>query len=113
MKFDAEEIIEGFCGDIIHPMNKTARVLIDSPFWSHHQRRNVLLLGDSRGDVHMADGLEVEQIIRIGFLNVHVEDALDIYIDLYDVVLTNDASLSPVENLLEQIVTRVKNEGSF
>ncbi|KAK1938995.1 Cytosolic 5'-nucleotidase 3 [Phytophthora citrophthora] len=29
MNFGAEGVIEGFCGDIIHPLNKTARVLID------------------------------------------------------------------------------------
>ncbi|RMX69104.1 hypothetical protein DD238_001942 [Peronospora effusa] len=111
MRFDADGVIEGFDGEIIHSLNKTARVLLDSPFWKDCQikkRRNVLLMGDSRGDVHMAEGLIADEIIRVGFLNVHVDEALDEYLELYDVVFTYDASLVPVQMLIEQIATASK-----
>ncbi|TDH72433.1 hypothetical protein CCR75_004449 [Bremia lactucae] len=107
MRFDDHGVIEGFDGTLIHSLNKTARVLLDSSFWQQCQlekRRNVLLLGDSQGDVRMAEGLNADEIIRVGFLNVHVEEALDEYLELYDVVLTCDASLLPVQMLIEQIV---------
>jgi cytosolic 5'-nucleotidase 3 len=83
-------------------------VLLDTPFYracQMQQRRNILLLGDSRGDINMAKGLDVteDEIIRVGFLNVHVHESLEDYLALYDVVLTNDASLRPVELLLHQI----------
>ncbi|RLN50290.1 hypothetical protein BBJ29_003514 [Phytophthora kernoviae] len=108
MRFNAQGIIEGFNGTLIHSLNKTARVLLDSPFWEECQlekRRNVLLLGDSRGDVRMAEGLKAEEIIRVGYLNVHVDEALDEYLDLYDVVIVNDGTLIPVEMLIDQITT--------
>ncbi|KAG7390762.1 5'-nucleotidase, cytosolic III [Phytophthora pseudosyringae] len=106
MHFDAQGRIDRFDGRTIHPLTKTAHALLDSPFWEEcelEKRRNVLLLGDSRGDVRMADGLDAEAIIRIGFLNVHVDEALEEYLELYDVVFTNDASLVPVEMLIEQM----------
>ncbi|GMF29128.1 unnamed protein product [Phytophthora lilii] len=113
MRFDANGTIKGFEGTVIHSLNKTARVLLDSPFWEECQlekRCNVLLLGDSRGDVRMAEGLEAEEIIRVGFLNVHVDEALDEYLDLYDVVFTHDASLIPVQMLIEQMTTAAKGK---
>ncbi|KAL4101882.1 hypothetical protein PRIC1_005630 [Phytophthora ramorum] len=106
MRFDAQGLLEGFDGALIHSLNKTARVLLDSPFWkdSHlEKRRNVLLLGDSRGDVRMSEGLDAEEVIRVGFLNVHVDESLDEYLDLFDVVFTHDASLAPVQMLVDQI----------
>ncbi|EGZ07613.1 hypothetical protein PHYSODRAFT_528840 [Phytophthora sojae] len=113
MRFDANGVIEGFDGALIHSLNKSARVLLDSPFWHScelEKRRNVLLLGDSKGDVHMAEGLDEEEIIRVGFLNVHVDEALDEYLDLYDVVFTHDASLVPVQMLVEQMTAAAKKK---
>ncbi|KAG6969915.1 hypothetical protein JG688_00005118 [Phytophthora aleatoria] len=113
MRFDARGRIERFDGRVIHPLTKTAHALLDSPFWKECQldkRRNVLLLGDSRGDVHMADGLDADEIIRVGFLNLHVDEALEEYLELYDVVFTNDASLVPVQMLIEQITASNKKD---
>ncbi|KAE9021657.1 hypothetical protein PR003_g11579 [Phytophthora rubi] len=113
MRFDARGRIEGFEGQVIHPLTKTARALLASPFWEERElekRRNVLLLGDSRGDVHMADGLDADEIIRVGFLNVHVDEALDEYLELYDVVFTHDASLVPVQMLIEQVTAADKKK---
>ncbi|KAG6622906.1 HAD hydrolase, family IE [Phytophthora cinnamomi] len=113
MRFDSQGVIEGFDRALIHSLNKSARVLLDSPFWQScelEKRCNVLLLGDSRGDVHMAEGLEADEIIRVGFLNVHVDEALDEYLELYDVVFTHDASLVPLQMLLEQMTAASKRQ---
>ncbi|KAJ8561691.1 hypothetical protein ON010_g7992 [Phytophthora cinnamomi] len=115
MRFDAKGVIEGFDGRVIHPLTKTARALLDSPFWEACQlekRRNVLLLGDSRGDVRMADGLDADEVLRVGFLNVHVDEALDEYLELYDVVFTHDASLLPVQMLIEQMTGGYKKHST-
>lgn len=108
MQFDAQGVLQGFHGELIHCFNKNASVVLETPFWKQCQtqeRRNILLLGDSRGDVRMTDGLDVddESILRVGFLNIHVDEALEEYLQLYDVVLTHDASLLPVEALVQQL----------
>ncbi len=93
---------------MIHCFNKNASVLIDTPFWAQCQmekRHNILLLGDSLGDAAMANGLNYEEneIIRIGFLNTKVEERIDEYLEVFDVVLLGDGSLDPVELLLHQV----------
>lgn len=55
----------------------------------------------------MANGLEYgeDEIVRIGFLNANVNEKLETYLQRFDVVLTDDSSLLPVELLLHQITT--------
>ena len=68
---------------------------------------NILLLGDSTGDPHMADAFEEEHslnIVKIGFLNCREEELLARYQELYDIVLTGDSSLDVVNTLLVYIV---------
>ena len=81
---------------------------METDFWKQCQlekRHNILLLGDSLGDCNMANGLDFseDEIVRIGFLNDGDEAKLALYLQNFDVVLTNDSSLFPVELLLHQI----------
>lgn len=108
MQFDDDGVVVGFEGKLIHSLNKNASVVLDTPFWTQCQmqkRRNVLLLGDSLSDARMADGLDCEdhEVVRIGFLNDRVSEKLDLYLQHFDVVLTNDSSMLPVELLLHQV----------
>ncbi|TYZ57932.1 hypothetical protein PybrP1_013219 [[Pythium] brassicae (nom. inval.)] len=109
LRFDPlSGVAVGFAGKLIHSLNKNAGAVLDTPFWTQcqlEQRRNILLLGDSLGDAGMADGIDVrdDEIVRIGFLNDRVDEKLDVYLQHFDVVLTNDASLLPVELLLHQM----------
>lgn len=93
---------------LIHSLNKNASAIEGTAFSKQchlEQRRNILLLGDSLGDANMADGLKFEEdeIVRIGFLNTDVDNKLEAYLDRFDVVLTDDSSLLPLELLLQQI----------
>ncbi|KAJ8525944.1 hypothetical protein ON010_g15216 [Phytophthora cinnamomi] len=108
MQFDASDKVVGFEQTLIHSLNKNASTLVDTDFWKQCQpekRHNILLLGDSLGDADMANGLDFkeDEIVRIGFLNDGAAEKLDLYLQRFDVVLTNDASLLPVELLLHQI----------
>ncbi|CAH0477633.1 unnamed protein product [Peronospora belbahrii] len=108
MRFDENDKVVGFDGTLIHSLNKNASALIDTDFWKQCQlekRHNIVLLGDSLGDSDMANGLDFkeDEIVRIGFLNDGVEEKLDLYLQRFNVVLTNDSSLLPVELLLHQI----------
>ncbi|UIZ22481.1 hypothetical protein KXD40_005191 [Peronospora effusa] len=108
MRFDENDKVVGFDGTLIHSLNKNASALVETDFWKQCQlekRHNILLLGDSLGDSNMANGLDFkeDEIVRIGFLNDGIEQKLDMYLQRFDVVLTNDSGLLPVELLLHQI----------
>ena len=66
-------------------------------------RKNVLLLGDSLGDLQMTDGFDYENLIKIGFLNYQDEEKLEDYKKVYDVVILNDGAMSYVNGLLKKI----------
>ncbi|KXS21075.1 hypothetical protein M427DRAFT_40744 [Gonapodya prolifera JEL478] len=53
-------------------------------------RPNVILLGDSLGDVEMVQERDSYCVLRIGYLNHDVDKLLPYYRDIYDVVLTGD-----------------------
>ncbi|CAI5742500.1 unnamed protein product [Hyaloperonospora brassicae] len=108
MRFDNNGKLMGFDGTLIHSLNKNATALVETEFWKQCQlekRHNILLLGDSLGDCNMANGLDFneDEIMRIGFLNDGDDAKLALYLQHFDVVLTNDSSLLPVELLLHQI----------
>lgn len=100
MVFDKDGTLSGFHDDIIHSCNKGAQSLGGDEMRDALEGRDtVLVLGDSIGDVHMANSLEdVSSIVRIGFLNRNVESNLDLYRRIYDDVILNDGTLElPVE----------------
>eukprot|EP00639_Heterosigma_akashiwo_P005900 CAMPEP_0194563678 /NCGR_PEP_ID=MMETSP0292-20121207/3639_1 /TAXON_ID=39354 /ORGANISM="Heterosigma akashiwo, Strain CCMP2393" /LENGTH=306 /DNA_ID=CAMNT_0039412659 /DNA_START=120 /DNA_END=1036 /DNA_ORIENTATION=- len=102
MEFDATGKLVGFPPPLFHVYNKNAGAVKDHPFFgeSVQARKNILLIGDSTGDARMADGLEGTTVLRIGFLNTKVEERMDTYKGLYDVVLTGDGGLGPLLGLL-------------
>lgn len=66
---------------------------------------NIILLGDSQGDLKMADGVaNVEHILKIGYLNDRVDELLEKYIDSYDIVLVKDESLDVANSILQKIL---------
>ncbi|EGZ07612.1 hypothetical protein PHYSODRAFT_340675 [Phytophthora sojae] len=100
MQFDESGKVVDFKGE--HEQER-----IGTEFWKQCQleeHRNILLLGDSLGDANIADGLDFteDEIVRIGFLNSGAGEKLDLYMQRFDIVLTNDSSLLPLEVLLHQ-----------
>jgi len=56
----------GFKEPIIHSFNKGETVIKDFPIYEKiKERSNIILIGDSLGDAHMADGFDHQNIIRI------------------------------------------------
>lgn len=98
----------GYKKPIIHAMNKDETAIQDFPFFDEiKNRKNVLLLGDSLGDVGMIQGFDYDNLIKIGFLNENIEESLEQYKNNYDIVLLNDAPMDYVNNLLREIVNLV------
>jgi len=57
MVFNDEGFLTGFSEPLIHMFNKHERHDSSAPYYDAIcSRRNVILLGDGLGDVHMADG---------------------------------------------------------
>lgn len=90
---------------IIYQFNKDETVVKDFPFFEKiKNRKNVLLLGDSIGDVDMIIGFDYDNLIKIGFLNEAVEQNLSEYQKNFDVVLLNDASFDFINDLLKNMI---------
>lgn len=86
----------------IHVFNKNEAACSNALFDRVKSRKNVILLGDGLGDIHMADGINHENILKIGFLNYQIEEKLEEYKKRFDVVLTNDTSSEFIYELLKE-----------
>lgn len=63
-----------FIGKNIHVLNKNERCIKGIKFAADvESRHNVILLGDSLGDIEMSHGVQCTEIVRVGFLDDNVE----------------------------------------
>jgi len=90
---------------IIHSMNKDLEVIRDlSVFEKIKNRENVLLLGDNLNDSKVADNIEFDNLIKIGFLNDNVDSNLEEYKKNYDIILLGDPSMDYVNQLINGLI---------
>ncbi|NXC41422.1 5NT3B nucleotidase, partial [Penelope pileata] len=106
MDFDESGVLRCFKGPLIHTYNKNNSVLQGTAYFQQlSARTSIILLGDSMGDLTMADGVpSVENILKIGFLNDKVEERRGKYLDAYDIVLESDETLDVVNGILRYIL---------
>ncbi|XP_037399807.1 cytosolic 5'-nucleotidase 3-like isoform X2 [Pygocentrus nattereri] len=109
MEFDKNGLLCSFKGQLIHTFNKREGALLNpDQFEQLQDRPNILLLGDSMGDLTMADGVQnVQNILRIGYLNDKVEERRDAYVGSYDIVLEKDETLD-IPNAILRYITEGK-----
>uniref|UniRef100_A0A4W5R501 5'-nucleotidase n=2 Tax=Hucho hucho TaxID=62062 RepID=A0A4W5R501_9TELE len=109
MDFDETGVLKAFKGELIHIYNKREGSLLNTGhFQELKSRHNVLLVGDSLGDLTMADGVHgMENILKIGFLNDKVEERKTAYLNAYDIVLVKDETMD-VPNALLLHLTNTK-----
>ncbi|CDQ61287.1 unnamed protein product [Oncorhynchus mykiss] len=102
MDFDETGVLKAFKGELIHIYNKREGALLNTGhFQELKSRHNVLLVGDSLGDLTMADGVHsMENILKIGFLNDKVEERKTSYLNAYDIVLVKDETMEVPNALL-------------
>lgn len=94
----------GFHEPLLHVFNKEfgAHFSPDHPVYKRLQHReNLILIGDSLGDINMSVGLphNPNTLIKIGFLNDRPE-RLPEYLKAFDVVILGDPSLEFINNLM-------------
>jgi len=100
MVWSATDLLVGFDNDnLIHMFNKNQSALSQEDV-AHFRRDNRILLGDSIGDVTMLDG---DDVLRVGFLNDHVEEKMERYSEAFDVVITEDGSMEKVLELINAL----------
>lgn len=105
MKFDEQNLMIGFEGDIIHTFNKNENAVHKSEYFEQLKARsNIILLGDSLGDLHMAEGAEENSVqLKIGYLNEKVEEALEKYKKSYDIVLAQTENMDLANTIISRI----------
>ncbi|XP_023044175.1 cytosolic 5'-nucleotidase 3A isoform X5 [Piliocolobus tephrosceles] len=106
MDFDETGVLKGFKGELIHVFNKHDGALRNTEYFNQlKDNSNIILLGDSQGDLRMADGVaNVEHILKIGYLNDRVDELLEKYMNSYDIVLVQDESLEVANSILQKIL---------
>ncbi|XP_026096871.1 cytosolic 5'-nucleotidase 3-like [Carassius auratus] len=95
MDFDESGVLRAFKGELIHIYNKREGALLNTEHFKELQSRcNVLLLGDSLGDLNMSDGvMDLENILKIGYLNDKVDERRESYLNSYDIILEKDETM--------------------
>ncbi|ORX81780.1 HAD-superfamily hydrolase [Anaeromyces robustus] len=102
MAFNEETgICDRFVGPLFHVFNKDKFGLEGTPYEKLLENRsNVIICGDSLGDIKMADGVKHDTCLSIGFLNLNKEKMLDKYKNTFDIVITDDGSFDLVNEIL-------------
>ncbi|KAG0743448.1 hypothetical protein G6F33_006887 [Rhizopus arrhizus] len=104
MVFDEQEICVDFKEPLIHVFNKSEFQLETSPYHALiENRRNVILMGDSLGDLQMSQGVDHDICLTIGFLNHDISALEPKYLEAFDIVIVGDANMKPVIEFLSFI----------
>ncbi|ORX82383.1 HAD-superfamily hydrolase [Anaeromyces robustus] len=86
---------DAFSEPVIHSLNKYQFNFKGTPYEKYIiDRKNILLFGDSLGDIAMSKTIDHEQVISFGFLNIDVDKKLENFMNVFDVVITNDSSFN-------------------
>ncbi|KAJ8327649.1 hypothetical protein O5D80_003995 [Batrachochytrium dendrobatidis] len=99
-----DDVAIAFEDPLIHTFNKNEATVSGT---DHHtkigDRHNVILMGDSLGDLRMADKVHTHVKLTIGFLNHDQDLFLDQYAKAFDIVVLNDSSLEYVIQLITNL----------
>lgn len=103
-QYNEDGLIVGLKPPMIHMYNKSESSIDDPELEARH---NIVLLGDSLGDLHMAEGVKnVNVIFSIGFLNKKIEENLPMYKEKFDIVLVDDQTMDFPLALIDAIQTK-------
>ncbi|KAI9485684.1 MAG: pyrimidine 5'-nucleotidase [Benjaminiella poitrasii] len=104
MMFDNDGICIDFKEPLIHVFNKSEFQLETTPYFKQiEQRKNVILMGDSLGDLQMSQGVSHDLCLNIGFLNHDIKALEPAYANAFDIVIQGDANMDPVIEILSYL----------
>jgi 5'-nucleotidase len=90
---------------LIHSLNKSEIALKSFPevFDKVKQRKNVIVIGDNISDLGMLDGFDYDNVLKIGFLNERINEQLEDYKKVFDIIIINDGSMDYINNIILKI----------
>ena len=102
-KFDNEGNAVWYDRNVIHVFNKWEVAFSSFPEVEEKikNRTNIILLGDSLWDPHMADGAEYDNLLKIWFYNELDDTKLPHYLEKYDMLLTWDSDWDILNGFLK------------
>ncbi|MPC23890.1 7-methylguanosine phosphate-specific 5'-nucleotidase [Portunus trituberculatus] len=102
-KYNDQGIMVGFKGSLIHMFNKNEDAIHSSDYFEKLQNRtNVILMGDSLGDIKMALGVpQPSSVLKIGFLNDKIVERLPAFMDNFDIVLLDDQTMDVANSIVD------------
>ena len=105
IQFDSKGDLLGFSEKLIHSFNKNEHEIQDTSYCqSIINRSNVILLGDTLGDVGMISGMKhLKHILKIGFLNRSTPAKLNLYMSVFDIVICDDPTFDLPNVILNSI----------
>ncbi|CAG8665540.1 8093_t:CDS:1 [Scutellospora calospora] len=108
MGFNEETgICDHFKEPLIHALNKGKVNIKDNPYYTKiKNRNNIILLGDTIGDLQMASGINHDTCLSIGFYNAKDNSINEEYKKMYDIVVTNDGSLDVINFIIEAMTVK-------
>lgn len=109
MSFDENYNVVDFSHPLIHTFTKNTHSIGEKWRKKLHERKNVLLMGDSEGDPDMVrdqDVIDSGSCLRIGFLNRDSEGGREKYQELYDIVIVTNETLEVPINIVKCILSK-------
>ncbi|VDN58108.1 unnamed protein product [Dracunculus medinensis] len=113
MLFNKQDIAYKFSSPVIHTYNKNGAMIRKCPMVSKavDQRSNILLIGDSLGDIMMASGYEIMKknenevnVLKIGFLNRDFDVLLEKFLEGFDIVIIDDQTMDIPNHIIDSII---------
>ncbi len=105
LEWDSEGYMTGYRQPIVHSLNKDETVVSHLPVAKDLSgRTNIIQMGDSLTDIHMATGLAAERVLSIGFYNRKTTDHLEHFQEVFDTVLTDDSNGEELSELIGRLL---------
>lgn len=103
--WNEDGVANGRLESVIHVFNKEIGAIRSQPevYNFIRSKRDIILLGDSTGDSHMADGYDADTVLKIGFLTKNPEKNLREYMQKFDIVLVGDGDMGVVVDILKNL----------
>jgi len=89
---------------VITSLNKNETVISEKTFPEIYQeiewRKNIILLWDKIEDLNMAEGVNPEVVLKIGFLNSWSDENLEFYKKQFDIVISWELGMQDIQKII-------------